>query len=245
MQADILLYMNDLQGALECYESVIEGVKELGDKRAEFLARGAVAWVYIQMGGLDEAREHIHRARERIIEMDARRFLMNNNTVLANLALAEGDQERARKHLDEAEDVSQTLGIAWLKPWRLGVRTQVARNDAERLEAIASAEAIFAAGEGNYVRLEFYDNAIEGCIAAQDWDTVDRLAKACEEFFGPKPLEGARFVVERARTLAAVGNGKCDPETLEILRRLRKEAESAKRLASIPPIDAALASCSH
>ena len=252
MQADILGYMNEIEKALDHYVNVIEGAKEIGDGRAEFLAHiGAVA-TYIWMGRLAEARQHALRAREIIINMDARRFLMNSDISLAAISAEEGDKERARDQLSDAESVAEALGIAWLKPWLLGVKAKVAKDDQQRLDAIEEAEALFAAGTGNYVRFEFYEAAMDGCIAARDWDTVERLAEGCEAverlaegceaFFGPEPLDGPRFLVERGRALAAFGRGQRDDNTLDTIRRLRVEAESVGRVASLPPLDAALAS---
>ncbi len=58
----------------------------------------------------------------------------------------------------------------------------------------------------------------------------------------PELLDGARFLVERGRALAAFGRGQRDDNTLDTIRRLRDEAESVGRLATLPPLDAALAS---
>ena len=143
--------------------------------------------------------------------------------------------------MNDAEIVAETLGIVWLKPWLLGVKAKVAKDDQQRLDAIEEAEALFAAGTGNYVRFEFYEAAMDGCIAAEDWDTAERLAEGCEEFFGPEPLDGARFIIERGRALAAFGRDQRDDDTLDTIRRLRVEAESVGRVASLPPLDAALA----
>ena len=73
---------------------------------------------------------------------------------------------------------------------------------------------------------------------------VERLAQGCEAFFGPEPVDGAHFIIERGRALAAFGRGQHDDKTLGTIRRLRDEAESVGKLATLPPLDAALASFS-
>ena len=49
-----------------------------------------------------------------------------------------------------------------------------------------------------------------------------------------------RFLVERARALAAVGSGNLDDRTVDSLRRLRERAESVKWRSTIRAFDRAL-----
>ncbi len=239
MQADIMVQMGELQPALENLVQVIKSAEELGDRRALFLAHASVSVTCSSLGRIDEAKTHALRSREIILQLDARRFMMNNNIILADIAVGQGDVKEAKNYLCEAEKVADELGIIWMRPWLLGVRTKVVKSEHERRAVVAEAEALFADGEGTYCRFEFCEAAMEGCLIAGDFDAAEHVAGSLENYHGGRPPGGARFLIERARALASHGRGVRDSNTRQSIQRLREEAAQAGRIPALALLDAA------
>ncbi len=63
---------------------------------------------------------------------------------------------------------------------------------------------------------------------------------ALGDYTRSEPLPWCDFFIARGRALAAFGQGRCDPEILAELRRLREEAERNGFTTALAALDAAL-----
>ena len=241
MLASIALYQGQFQKALTLSFAVIEESRRIGNARAEFLARQTVGYVYSMMDRPDEAKVQISEARERIIQLHARRFLTSNNCCYAMAARTAGNRTLALKYLAEAEAVANELNVLWSMPWVLGQRAFATKDAKEREEALEEGERLLQSGVGDYNSFEFYVPAIEACIEIEDWDSVERYATALENYTRVEPLGLAQIVTARGRALAKFGRGHSDDATMQELKRLYDEAERIGWRTALPALDEALA----
>ncbi len=241
MLADIALYQGQFREVLNISFKVIDESSRIGNARAEFLARHNVGYAYSMMDQPDEAKENIAQARKLIIQLDARRFLINNNCYRAMAARASGDRVLALKYLAEAEAVACELAVAWMMPWVLGQRALATKDATERARALEEGERLLHSGVGDFSSVAFYLPAIETCIENEDWDRVERYAAALEDFTRAEPLGLTQLVTARGRALAAFGRGNSDDATMQELKRLRDEAEHVGWKTALPALEEALA----
>jgi hypothetical protein len=82
---------------------------------------------------------------------------------------------------------------------------------------------------------------MDAYLETNEWEEVERYARALEEFTRPEPLPWCDFFIARGRILAAYGCGKREDSTIEELRRLRDQAESVGLRRALPALDAAIA----
>ncbi len=233
-------YQNDTEGGLADCRRAADLAVEIGDKRAEMLARNGVASMLPYLAAWDEAQESAAHSARLARELGARRFVIEDQSHIGSAMGGRGDRAAAEKTLREAYEVSLEVGPSYIAPWILSVLAIVTTDPKRRRWALAEGERILDLGCVSHNYLHFYQNAMDAALDSRDWAEVDRYAQALEDYTRDEPLPWAIFHIARGRALAACGRGARDAATDETLARLRDQARAARFAAALPAIEAAL-----
>ncbi|MDX1374592.1 MAG: adenylate/guanylate cyclase domain-containing protein, partial [Burkholderiales bacterium] len=223
----------------------LEGVAlaaRLSDPRAELLSHGLVAAMAARML-CDVELAAVHAAEQRrLAEMlGANRFYAQALHNAAEIALAKGDREGARKLCRQAlMDVGEA-GRRFVGPILYGDLARAARDAGERAQALREGEALLDAGAVSHNHFWFVSTAIEAAFEQEDWDGIERYCARLERYSAPEPLPWSDFVIARGRALARFGRGERSEALRAILSELRGAAARAEFNAALPTLDLALA----
>ena len=193
-----------------------------------------------ELGERDRARAHSEKAQALVRRLGAWRFEAQNLAWLARIANAEGRRSEALELLEQALQISRDTGNAFTGPRALSGIALVTEDPERRRSALEEGEAILRSGAVSHNYFWFYRDAIEVSLITGDWEGVERYGTALEDYTRSEPLPWCDYFIARGRALAAFGQGRCDPEILAELRRLREEAERNGFTTALAALDAAL-----
>ena len=125
-------------------------------------------------------------------------------------------------------------------PTALGICALTAEEQGLRHSILLEAEDLLAKGCVDHNYLDFYEDAIQACLQASEWDEVERYAQALEDYTAADPLPRCSLLIARGRALAAHGRGNRDQATMEELRRVHGEASQVALKFTLPELEAAL-----
>ena len=218
MLGDNDFYRGKLRAARAAYERVIREAAELRNRRGEAFARHMIAYFHCFEGKAEAALEEVAVARELLLRIYAKRFLMNNLCLKGVAYRLLDERDRALRTLQEAESWQRFSAWSRAMPWVLGERALTLEDPAARARVLDRGEAMLAAGEGGYFNFEFYRPAMEAALESRDWPRARRLALAFEKSMGSEVIGLPDFFIRRARALADAGEGGGDPAILSTLR---------------------------
>jgi hypothetical protein len=162
---------------------------------------------------------------------------MNNHCLMAMALRAGGRLEDALAQLRDAEALASELDVVWAMPWVLGEKALSSRSASERRATLDEGMALLAEGHGGYFTFEFFRPAIECALEMQDWPRVEKLCMGLAATMGDEPVGFALYVIERAKAVAALVQGRGDGM---VLQALREQAASNGIFVDLAMIDAAL-----
>ena len=136
--------------------------------------------------------------------------------------------------------MARSTGMAYLGPTLLGMLASATGDDAQRQAALDEGEALLRGRTAAHNHLLFRRDAMDACLAACDAAAALRHAAALEEFTQPEPLPWSRFMVARARALAAWHLARTQTDVADDLRRIRLEGRRLGQLTSLAAIDQAI-----
>ena len=221
MRGHMRLYLNDLSAARDDCRSAAAAAAELGNHRAEIVARGScLAKVLFDMSDFDAARHELQTGLDLARRLGARRYEPMYMSFLGKILAIEGAAARARALLEEAVAIARDTGIGYAGPMALGALALVTDDAGGRDEALAEGTALLREPRPSHNYLWFYRDAMEACLGAADWEGVERHARALDEYTAAEPLPWSNFFMARGRALADHGRGAPDQETIAELRRL-------------------------
>ncbi len=170
-------------------------------------------------------------------------FEQINLEFLARFAAQDGN-------LDEALELMRKA-MAILRETESGMRFEGARalgslalftpDPERRRAALDEGEELLRHGATGHNYLWFYRDAMEACLQNHEWESVERYAKALEDYTSTEPLPWSAFFIARGRVLVAFGRGRRDDDIRLELRRLRDEAAEAGLKNALPALEHVLA----
>jgi class 3 adenylate cyclase/tetratricopeptide (TPR) repeat protein len=237
MMARIQVYRCDLDGGLAEARTVASLAAEVGHRRAEMGARLALGWIGVERGEIEAARTALEAALGLAQTIGARPFepliLMN----LGRCLLAEEDRAGACEVLEQALAIARKAGFGLGGPGVLGALALATPDPERRQEALEEGMATLEKGCVGHNYYWFYRDGIELGLREGDLAQVARFADAFEGYLDDEPVPYARFVIERARALAAWRAGRHDPA----LGRLTGQAEATGLAWALPALREAAA----
>ena len=241
MIAWMLLYMNDIAGALDEALGATEAAVRAGHGRAEMVARLTVGRVLVEKGDPVAAEPHIERGLELAESLGANRFKPFLMIYLARLRHArQGPRGGAADLMRQALDISRATGVQFLGPWVLATLALVSDDPAASAAALVEGEALLAEDCVGHNYIAFYIAAMEVALRGRDWDEVDRHAQALADYSGQEPIPWCTYFIARGRALAAHGRAP-GAATAGELDRLKQAAQSVGMTNPVAAIDQALA----
>jgi class 3 adenylate cyclase/tetratricopeptide (TPR) repeat protein len=214
----------------------------LSDTRANLLSHGVVAAAASRfLGDFDLAIVHNATQRKQAELLGAKRFYAQASFFDAQIALGQGDRERARRLAMDALTGVGEAGRRFIGPALFGILARAAENAAERADALRKGEALLEAGSVSHNHLWFGEDAIEASLDQGDWAGVERYCARLERYTEREPLPWSDFLIARGRALARFGRGERGAELRATLVELRETAARSEFNVALPALDAALA----
>jgi len=235
-------YLGEPEAALEGGLEALKAAQRVGNPRAELVAMVVQYVPLFETGDMRGAEAWITRTRELVRTLGARRFDGQCLSCLAKIRWIEGSPEEAERLAAEAVAVTRETGIGFSGPRALGALALVTCDETTRRNAMEEAEALLERGAVAHNHFDFYTDAIQVALYAEDWDGAHRYADRLTEFTRAEPLPWVTFFVDRGRALAEFGRGKRDDATIRELRRVRDAAENMRLNVAIPELEEALSS---
>jgi class 3 adenylate cyclase/tetratricopeptide (TPR) repeat protein len=241
MVAWLRQYLNDFSGAAEEAVLAVEAALIAGDRRAEILARVAVACALSELGDLAGARAQIELGLAVVATVGALRFKPLYGIIENRIGLAEGKpRPQLASAMEDAFETARETGIQFVGPWVLSSLALVSDDPERRRQALAEAEKLFQAGSVGH-NLAIYSDAIEISLADAAWDEVERYCTALADYTRQDPLPFTDFLIAYGRSLAAFGRGQRDEANIIEIARLKEDATRVGLKRSMPRLDQALA----
>jgi class 3 adenylate cyclase/tetratricopeptide (TPR) repeat protein len=240
----VSLWQNKFELTGATYYEARELAVNTQNLRAELINLISGAYYWLTSNNLDQAEDCLHRG-----QIIARRLGSNllDGVCLqyfGKIHFLRGNNLEACRFAEEAVDLLRKAesGMTFRGPGALGVLALTTDDKTKRLAAMQEAEALLAAGSVSHSYFNFYEDAMEACLRAGEWDEVDRFALALENYTKNEPMPRCDFYIAWGRALAAHGRGKRDQETMDELQRLYDQAKEIGLKLTLPALEAALTS---
>jgi class 3 adenylate cyclase/tetratricopeptide (TPR) repeat protein len=245
MRATGLIYLNRLEDGLRDGSAAVDLAVQVGDRRAEMLARRTLGGLFLEAGELDRAQAYHQEALELARQLGARRFEPPCLSGVGRVLALRGELSAAQEILSQAATISRQTGIKFTGPVVFSGAALAADTAEARRAALDEGEAILRAGAVGINYPWFYRDAMQACLTAGWWDEVDRYAAALEDQMRPEPVPWADFFIARGRGLSAYGRGRRDDALKAELERLRYDAARLGLRLALPALEAPLVNWAH
>ena len=234
-----LFYQNEFEETLRHYRETLELADKIGDPGAKM---GSMQGLACRMADtlwaddLTQAKNMLDEANDIARGVGAQLMEGWGRMCLARIALQEGHRDNARKLALETLELFRKSGVRTWEPMVLGVLAQATDDSDQHRSALAEGESILDISSGEAC-FYFYRDAMEACLQSEEWDEVNRYAKALEDYTSAEPLPLTDFFIARGRALAQFGRGERSDETMDELERLRNEAEGVGLKVALPALE--------
>ena len=242
MYSHSLLYLLEMDKALENVTLAARLAVENGNDRAEMVARGSCAGkILFDMGDYDASRKEVETALDIATRIGARRFEPVNLAILTQIELVGDNRSKAIEHARKAVEISRETGILFAGPLAMGALALATDNDEERRMAITEGMAVLEQGCVGHSHIWFYRNAMDALLQGGNLDGADAIAEAAEEYISEQPIPWMSLIIRRARVLAELGRGHRTEENMAEAQAVLDEAREQGFNAVTPALEQALA----
>ena len=205
------------------------------------IARGSCgAKILFEMARYDEAQAQCEKALEIAQRLSAHRFEPVNDVILAKIHALQGKANLAIEIAEKAVETSRNTAFKYTGPMALGALTIVSNDIDVISRAFEEAEETLKADCVGHNYLWFYRDAIDVCLRLNDWENLEKYARAAEEYTLNEPLPWMDILIARGRSLAAFHQNPKDKKILEKLADIKSKLIAAKFISIFPAIDDAL-----
>ncbi len=234
------IYYGTPNAGREHLKEALDLATRIGDVRSELLIYLCYCEGYLIQAQYDDARRCATRGIDLAKQLGARRFLAECTGVLACAALALGQREESLRLAQESVQIGRETGMSYCGPVLLSLVARATERPSERAAALEEGEALLAAGCVSHSYFNFYMHAIDVSLEQQRWDEARRYARALENYTAAEPMPFTNLLIQRARVLADLGEGREPNGTRAALEALRSECIRMNARAALRAIDAAL-----
>jgi tetratricopeptide (TPR) repeat protein len=221
--------------------STVELARQISHRRAELLALMLHCAIDVCTGddenfwetsvqALDLARRSRARNFEAQILENQARFLFGSQQIAQALAV-----------IDQALQIVREVGMSFCGAIALVTKARIVADVDDSRRLLQEAEAALDAGCVAHNHLWFAQYAIESELARQGYGEVLRYAERLERYTQRQKLKWCDFTIERARALAAFGEGDRSALLRAKLQALYSTAAEAGLRPALPALEQALA----
>jgi tetratricopeptide (TPR) repeat protein len=232
------LLMGRLDEVFETSMAAVRLTQRIGNRRAEIVAHHGCAVAYMERGESGLARPHAQAAVDLSRAIGARRFEPESVLMVAGCLYLDGERDAAIAMMREALAGAREH-IHYCGPMILGYLAHATEDPAERARCLEEGRALIEAGSSAHNRLYFCREAIEVSVEQLDWAAALRHADLLERQFREESPAFVDFLVARGRALAAVGQGRRDPDLRSEVLRLVAAARQSRYVLLLPALEAA------
>jgi tetratricopeptide (TPR) repeat protein len=240
MEGHCLWHANQIDRAVAEARAACESAQAVGLLQGEIFAQESLSLFLVEAGRYEEGEQACIRGLSLARSAGARRYESAILYALATIRIAQGDKDAARDHLLQAMDLTRQSGPGFLEAAVYGRLSLIARQPAERKQALMEGETSLRQNCISHCYVWFYRDAIDATLMAGDWSEALRYVEALEEFIRPEPLPWSRLIIARGRALAHLGARGRDQDILAELRTVRTELERAGLRPAMAAVEAAL-----
>ena len=182
MLAGMLVMEMQFAAAEKHAKRTVNLAEQIGHRRAAMVAYETVADLYSR-NGATSARPRCPHSRSRHRAVAGRTAIHCFCLILQAQIEVEAGDRQASQTIREANEIARETP-SFVLPYGLGLAAMIAHNAEERATTLAEGERVLAAGAVSHNFIFFNRYAIEACLAAKDWEGVDRYAAALEHSHG-------------------------------------------------------------
>lgn len=222
-------------------DEALELAKRIGDLRSELLICVCRCEALLMQAQYDDARRQALHALDLARRLGARRFQAECTDELAAALYYLGERDDALTVARESVLIGREVGMSYCGPVLLGVVARATSDPLERAQALREGEALLDAGCVSHSYFNFYMHAIDVALEERSWNEARRYARALETYTAEEPLPFTSLLIERARALADLGEGRDPRECRLRLEALRAQCLHMNTRAVLTAIESALA----
>ncbi|KIN61587.1 Adenylate/guanylate cyclase [Sulfitobacter noctilucae] len=239
MLATAKIYMNQTPQALNEALRSAELAAQVGLARPEIVSRLTAGWVLTSMARYEQARGEVLRGLALADQLGAKRFEPFLEEVLARIEAAEGHPEKAAQIAEGALTKVHEVGAqSFIGPWVMSTVALTTPDAARRHAVLAEGAALLEKGCVGHNYFRFYQNAMQACLNAHEWDDAARFADALAAYTAKEPTPWSDFYIERTRVLVAAGRGS---DQTAAIAAIHQRAREASLLNALPEHNQAIA----
>lgn len=235
------LFLNELSEAVSDARAAADMAVRTGQSRAEMLSHLLMAAVQIELGQLDLSMKAADQGMAVANKLGAQNFVAQALGWKAKALITAGQDDDARRTLDDAIASARKAGMTFIGPYVLTLRGLLEREPIAREKFLAEADSLMAAGSVSHNYVFSYRDRIDGALKRGAWDEADIFADALETYAASEPLPWTSFFAARGRALARFGRGEHSVDLSEALSRLVDEARAIGFSMALPALEKALA----
>ncbi len=243
MRGWISHFRNDVDATKVDYHEALELAMKTRDLRSELITlSGGTIWA--EMGDLDKGQEWLDKGMAIVQKLGSQLFEGEYLYLFAKVECMKGDYERARRYAEESVSIlkASESGMTFRGPTALGIYAITLDEPESRHDILREAELLLAGNCLDHNYHDFYENAMQACLRAGDWDEVDRYAQALEDHTISEPIPRCKLFCDRGRALAAHGRGNSNQDIVNELHRVHEEISRVDLKFALPELEAALLS---
>lgn len=204
MRGLIRYFRNEPSAGLDDCMCAMRLAVRIGSHRSELIAcSGAMAWILLDQGLLQDAQTQIDNALRLSRRLDNKRFEAHALVNQARLDALRGQPDLARARAEQALLLCQGQGAALTAPLALGLLALLGRSEAERSLALQRGAQLLRDGMRNPACLLFLRDALDACLGHGDLDAAETFALQLEQYTRDEPMPWSSALLRRARSHSA------------------------------------------
>ncbi len=240
------IYALDLQTARAAADEASELSSTIGDYRAESLAQFATSYVLIEEASFDEALANSQAAVDLAQEYGMDAFLAGALRHRSSIFLEIGQREKAIELAERAWNVTvENHFERFTGSWCLSIIARSSPDKDRQIWAIEQGFRLLSEGAASHSHFFFYRDIMEAGLERGDWALMKRACDALAGYTRAEPLPWSVLHIARARALSDFHQGHDRNKAVEVLRKLKAQAEKVGLKVVLPPIEAVLGEVGH
>ncbi len=219
-------------------EQALAGARKIGDGYLEMFAKECLAFAM----WFAERQQQLVKAAQEALEL-SRQLKADRYTSVLLACLASGlRHHRPQSELldlcKEATELAERTSLTFAGPMIYSVRALIELAPARQAELLEQGEALLQTTALAHNWTYFHRFAIEWALEHGHWSEVERFADKLSGYFAARErLPYIDLLVDRARTLAALGRDPADSQALARATALREIARSHGLAMPFPPLN--------
>ncbi len=199
----------------------IARAEELGDVRAEVVARSGAYFLHMARGDFERAHEEAERSVAGAQQIGGKRFEVCGFAYLARAKAMLGRREEGHRALRDAVERCAGAAEDFWKPACLAILASTAEDPRERRTFLEDAAAGRSRRCPVHTQIGFFTAALDTLLQDEAWEAAERLADECVAYAEAAPFAQATHIAARAKLCVALGRGERSSELAAASEALR------------------------